>query len=37
MSSENISDDVVETLLAKFFKSFQGVLVVDESISKFDS
>ncbi|XP_072147245.1 uncharacterized protein [Setaria viridis] len=37
MSSRDISDDAVVILLAKFFKSFQGVPVVDECISKFDS
>lgn len=36
MSPDEISDDAVETLLAKFFRTFQGVPVVDESIREFD-
>lgn len=37
MSPEEISDNTVEALLVKFFKNFQGVPVVDESIREFDS
>nr|XP_034577129.1 uncharacterized protein LOC117840718 [Setaria viridis] len=36
MSVEDISDDVVEDLLGKFFNNFQGVPKVDESIQEFD-
>ena len=36
MSPKEISNNTVEALMVKFFKNFQGVPVVDESIREFD-
>lgn len=37
MSVEDISDEAVEELLGCFFKNFQGVLKVDETVQAYDN
>ena len=37
MSDEDISDDEVEALLAKFFRNYQGVPVIPAALHQYDA
>lgn len=37
MPAEDISDEPVEELLGRFFKNFEGVLKVDETVQAYDN